>query len=282
VHLLRILNLNRLASQSGQPLISFGRIKDVKIPLPPLPQQKHIAAVLDEADKLRQLNKQLIAKYEQLSQSLFLEMFGDIDSKIHTFNEIADNKMKGTFSNGPFGSDLLTSELTDKGIPVIYIRDLKNGQFNWKSNVFVTKEKAAYLKNCQVIRGDVLISKVGDPPGVAAICPSEIELAIITQDVIRLRVNNDIANSEYIKFWFNSTVGQHALKAIIVEGTRKRFGLGDLKKLKISIPPIELQNLFAERIQAIEAQKAQAQQALAKSEQLFGSLLQRAFKGELV
>ena len=62
----------------------------------------------------------------------------------------------------------------------------------------------------------------------------------------------------------------------------KDLQLGDMKKFKILLPPIELQNQFAERVQAIEAQKAQAQTSLAKAEDLFNSLLQRAFKGELV
>ena len=77
VYLLRNLHLNQYASQSGQPLISYGRIKNIEIPLPPLATQQKIAAILDAADEYRQKTKTLIKKYDQLAQSLFLEMFGD-------------------------------------------------------------------------------------------------------------------------------------------------------------------------------------------------------------
>jgi len=261
--------------------LNTDQIKSFQIPLPPLSIQKKIAAILDAADEYRQKTKTLIEKYDQLAQSLFLDMFGKNSGKSISFNDIADKSNKGTFSNGPFGSDLLTSELTNNGVPVIYIRDLKNGQFTWKSNVYVTYEKAEELKNCQVNFNDVLIAKVGDPPGITALYSGKDELAVITQDVIRLRVNTKIVSPKFIQFWFNSQIGQVSLKPIIVEGTRKRFGLGDLKKTKINVPPITIQNQFAERIQLIEAQKQQAQASLLKAEDLFNSLLQRAFKGEL-
>ncbi len=274
--------LIKMGVGGAQPNISAGKIKDIQIPLPPLPIQQKIAAILDAADAYRQHTKALIEKYDQLAQSLFLDMFGKNSGKEISFNDLADKRNKGTFSNGPFGSDLLTSELTTSGVPVIYIRDLRNGQYNWKSNVYVTHKKAAELINCQVRLNDVLIAKVGDPPGIAAIYSGEDELAVITQDVIRLRVNTKIVSPKFIQFWFNSQIGQVTLKSIIVEGTRKRFGLGDLKKTKINVPAIALQNLFAERIQLIEAQKQQAQLSLQKSEELFQSLLQKAFNGELV
>ena len=257
------------------------QVAKFKIPLPPLEEQKQIAAILDAADELRQKDKALIAKYDELTQSLFLDMFGDESGDEYLLNDIADRSQKGTFSNGPFGSDLLTSELTSEGIPVVYIRDIRNGTFEWKSNVFVTQQKAAYLKNCQVMPGDVLIAKVGDPPGVAATYPRNKEMAVITQDVIRLRVNPQIATSTFIHYWLNSHIGQRKLDPIIVEGTRKRFGLGDMKKLTIAIPQINLQNQFVDRVQSIESQKVITQESLLKTEDLFNNLLQKAFKGEL-
>ncbi len=257
------------------------QVERIKIPLPPLPQQKKIAEILDAADCLRQKDKQLIEYYNTLSQSLFLDMFGDPVGTEFSFKDLADKSTKGTFSNGPFGSDLLTSELTNKGVPVIYIRDIRDRVYTRKKNICVTKEKADYLANCQIESKDVLISKVGTPPGIAAIYPEEEPMGIITQDVIRIRVNRDITTPEFIQYWFNSPLGSRALASIIVEGTRMRFGLGDLKKICIVIPDLKLQNRFTKQIKSIEAQKQLAQTSLQKSEELFNSLLQRAFKGEL-
>jgi hypothetical protein len=210
-------------------------------------------------------------------------MFGQsqvIDGREFSLNEL---KIGGneTFSNGPFGSDLLTSELTDEGVPVIYIRDIRNGTFKWKSDVFVTEEKAKQLINCQVKSGDVLIAKVGDPPGISAIYPKGMGMGIITQDVIRVRLNQKLILPSYFSFYLNSDLGKALIKKISIEGTRNRFALGDFKKSKISVPSIALQNQFAAIVEKTEALKNEYTQSLKELEQLFGSLSQRAFKGEL-
>lgn len=256
-------------------------LEDIKIPLPPLATQKKIAAILDAANAHRQKTKQLLAKYDELAQSIFLEMFGEIEGEDFSMLELSDTSEKGTFSNGPFGSDLLTSELTNQGIPVIYIRDIRNGEFQWKSQVFITNEKAQYLKNCQVKQGDVLIAKVGDPPGATAIYPNDA-LAVITQDVIRLRPNLEKVTPEFLQFWFNSKLGLRVLQPIIVQGTRQRFGLGDLKKIRLKVPSISKQRYFSKIIEGLNSQLLIGRNQYLESENLFNSLLQKAFKGELV
>ena len=75
---------------------------------------------------------------------------------------------RGAFVNGPFGSDLLTTELQADGVPVIYIRDIREGEYRRVSKAFVSEKKARDLAVCAVRGGDVLIAKVGDPPGLAA------------------------------------------------------------------------------------------------------------------
>ena len=111
---------------------------------------------------------------------------------------------RGSFVNGPFGSDLLSLELQDVGVPVIYIRDLKHTGYMRKSAVCVTEEKARQLEICKVVSGDVLIAKVGDPPGEACIYPENEPAAIITQDVIRIRVNRGVINPYYLVMLLNS------------------------------------------------------------------------------
>lgn len=260
--------------------LSKSTISSFKIPLPPLSIQRKITEVLDTADRIRQRNKDILSQYDQLAQSVFLEMFGEDLGESYYLKDIA-HEHKGTFSNGPFGSDLLTSELQESGVPVIYIRDIAKGQYIRKSQVFVSEEKSQQLSNCQVISGDILIAKVGTPPGTAAVYPNKEPTAIITQDVVRLRLNSKIATPEFIQYWFNSALGSRAIRPIMVEGTRMRFGLGDLKKVRIVIPPLDLQNQFAAIVKNIEEQKTKAQTELDKSEELFQSLMQRAFKGEL-
>jgi type I restriction enzyme S subunit len=183
--------------------------------------------------------------------------------------------------NGPFGSDLLTSELQDVGVPVVYIRDIRDGEYRRVSTVHVSERKAHDLAVCQVIPGDVLVAKVGDPPGISAVYPSDDPLAIVTQDVIRIRVNPSIAVPEFLSCYLNSSVGQWLIKQITLEATRARFSLGDFKRMRIALPPLPLQREFAAQVSAVERLKAVQRASLAKLDALFASLQHRAFRGEL-
>ncbi|MEL6593708.1 MAG: restriction endonuclease subunit S, partial [Bacteroidota bacterium] len=107
--------------------------------------------------------------------------------------------------------------------------------------------------------------------------------AINTKHLAAITLNKDIANPEFIAFALRSD--PYIMRQIKKQGkgaVMTGLNLTIIKGLKLLLPPISLQNQFASRIQAIEAQKAQAQASLAQAEDLFNSLLQRAFKGELV
>ncbi|ENC6721657.1 restriction endonuclease subunit S [Vibrio harveyi] len=145
---------------------------------------------------------------------------------------------RGCFVNGPFGSDLLAHELRDEGVPVVYIRDIKPTGYRRKSTVHVTPQKAQQLEVCKVQAGDVIVSKVGDPPGDSCVYPSSEPEAIITQDVIRIRVDENKFSADFIAYLLNSDFGRMVLNDISVEGTRKRVSLGDFKATKFVFPPL--------------------------------------------
>jgi type I restriction enzyme S subunit len=261
--------------------ISSRQIREIEFPFPPLEDQIRIATVLTKAEALVTQRKESIRLLDEFLKSTFLEMFGN--RKTGQEYSINDLKSGGseTFSNGPFGSDLLTSELVEAGIPVVYIRDIRNGVYKWKSNVFVTEQKANSLQNCQVQAGDILIAKVGDPPGISAVYPENLGMAIITQDVVRIRLDRKIVLPKYFSFFINSNEGQHLIKKISIEGTRNRFPLGDFKRLKVQLPNMDEQLNFTHLVDKVETLKALYKQSLTEIENLFNSISQRAFKGEL-
>lgn len=261
--------------------LKFKGLENIKLPLPLLDDQIRIAYLLGKVEGLIAQRKQHLQQLDDLLKSVFLEMFGDTDGwPSRTLSSIAVDG-KGTFSNGPFGSDLLTSELTDTGVPVIYIRDIRDARYERVSTVCVTEEKAQELGACLVQPGDVLIAKVGDPPGTTAIYPKGEPIGVITQDVIRLRPNTDIVNAEFVTSFLNSHIGCQLIREITVEATRARFGLRELKMQEIPVPPMDLQNQFAAIVEKIESIKSRYQQSLTDLEDLYGALSQQAFKGEL-
>jgi type I restriction enzyme, S subunit len=158
-------------------------------------------------------------------------------TKLHDLAQPA----RHSFVNGPFGSDLLTDELITEGVPVIYIRDIGQGGYCRVSEWCVTDVKAKQLSFCRVIPGDILVAKVGDPPGLAAIYPLGEPEAIVTQDVIRLRVRDTI-DANFLVYVLNSDFGREQINSISVDSTRMRVGLGQYKQLRFVLPPIREQH----------------------------------------
>lgn len=259
-------------------------LSNIKIPLPPLETQQKIAHILDDADKLRQLDKKLIEKYDALGKSLFLEMFGDFIENPLGFEkgelgEILNEK--NSIKCGPFGSQLKIGEFIDEGIPVYGIDNVQANKFIDAKPKFISKSKYEDLKAFNVRKNDILITRTGTV-GRTCLAP-DIDMAVIGPNLLKVRVQNSCFKPEFLAFAFNysnSIVRQ--IQMFSPGATVGVYNTGNLKKLKVLIPPIELQNQFANRIEVIEKQKQQAQQSLEKSEELFNSLLQKAFKGELV
>ena len=98
----------------------------------------------------------------------------------------------------------------------------------------------------------MLIAKVGDPPGTAAVYPISEPAGIVSQDVIRIKPNREIIHPEFLTKFLNSDVGYNILKPIFVEGTRERFGLTPIKQLDVPIPPLRLQEEFAGMVARVE------------------------------
>jgi type I restriction enzyme S subunit len=264
--------------------ISLGIVKDLEIPLPPLSAQQKIATILDKADELRQYNKQLIEKYDELTQSLFLNMFGDPVNNEKGFIETELINLvedKNDIKCGPFGTQLSKSEYVESGVPIWGIPQV-NSLFIKKPTEYITNQKAIVLKQYSVLPNDIVMSRKGNV-GKCAIYPNDWEIGILHSDALRIRCDINKISPVFLTWQFRisrslATQVDDVSSGAIMQG----INVGKLKNIRPIVPPIALQNQFAERVQLIEIQKQQAQEALTKSEQLFQGLLQQAFKGEMI
>lgn len=261
------------------PHLSRTVLENIKIPLPPLEQQKKIAAILDEADACRQKTKALIAKYDELTQSLFLEMFGDPVKNEKGWEKFELNNLCSKISVGFVGTcePFYCSE--EKGIPMLRTGNLGEGYLRFNNLKYVTYDFHKKQKKSQIYSGDILIARHGDN-GKAVLYKGEFEQANCLNIVV-LRPMEKL-NSIYAQFLLNNESTRKKISNLTGGATQKVVNTKEIQKLIIPVPPITLQNQFAELVQAIEQQKAQAQASLEKAEELFNSLLQRAFKGELL
>lgn len=264
---------NQIKSQQKggtQKFVTLKILRNLEIPLPPLPTQKKIAAILDEADTLRQLNKQLIDTYNALTQSIFLDMFVnenkfEMVELVNLVNKITD----GTHH---------TPKYTEQGIPFLRVTDITGSN---DSKKFISREEHdALIKRCHPERNDILYTKNGTI-GVAKIIDWDYEFSIFVS-LCLMKPKHNIINNIYLETFLNTPFALNQALKHSKTGTITNLHLVEIKKMKVPFPPIHLQNQFAERVKLIEAQKAQAHEALQKSEALFNSLLQKAFKGELV
>lgn len=257
------------------------KLKVLQIPLPPLETQKKIAAILDKADALRQNDKQILKKYDQLTQSIFLDMFGDPVINPKGWEVLNIRKSSLIMRDGPFGSNLKTEHYRPFGVRVIRLKNIGINKFIDLDEAFVSEEHYETISKHTCLPGDVLVATLGDPNVRACKFPKEIDKAINKADCVQIRPNPEVIIDEYLVHLLNLPATLHWVANLLHGQTRTRVSMGQLSTLNIPIPPINLQNQFGTIVEQIEKQKQLTQQSLQKSEELFQSLLQRAFRGEL-
>ena len=261
--------------------------KDVarlKIPLPPLEEQKRIAAILDAADDLRAKRRESLAQLDALLQSTFLDMFGDPAKNGWEMVTVTDvgKEEKGAIRTGPFGSQLLHSEFVDEGIRVLGIDNAVSNTFKDGEPRFITPQKYKKLRRYTVKPGDVLITIMGTC-GRCAVVPDDIGDAINTKHLCCISLNLSKCLPEFMHTYFL----QHPIARRYLERSAKGaimsgLNMGIIKSMPIPLPPIELQHRFAAIVKSVEGQKVKQRAHLEELHTLFASLQSRAFAGELI
>lgn len=154
---------------------------------------------------------------------------------------------------GPFGSDLVASDYRDSGVPVIFVRDVKPDQLVWKSSVFVSASKAQALAAHEVRVGDVVATKMGLPPCVAAVYPESMPSGIVTADIVRLRPCTDRICPDWMSIFINSSAVAKQVEQITAGVTRPKVTLRDVRDLLIGLPSIKEQERVLDRLTAMQS-----------------------------
>ena len=172
-------------------------------------------------------------------------------------------------------------ENIENGVPYIRTGDIKNGKIVIKNLLKTSFEIAKSYERSKCVQGDIVMS-IRATVGTIAIIPAELEGVNLTQGTARISPNTEIIDRDYLFYCINSNGVQLKIDKQTKGATFREITLSRLRDIEIPLPPLDLQHQFAERVAVIEVQKAIAQKQLEKSEELFNSLLQKAFKGELV
>ncbi len=250
----------------------------IEIPLPPLEEQRRITAILDKADAVRRKRKEAIALTEELLRSAFLEMFGDPITnpkgwEVRPLIQLIDPKRPITYGILKPGPDI------PSGIPYVRVVEMKNGTVDSSIVRRTTPEIAKQYSRSTLISRDLLLSIRGHV-GRLAITPSDLNGANITQDTARLAVGN-LLTTEFLFALLDSHQMQNWMKQRIKGAGVQGINLGDVKEIPTPIPSMFLQEKFSAIFRKIRVQQERDRDREYNMDNLFNSLLQRAFRGEL-
>ena len=251
------LEINR--KDTGRVLIPHPSQKD---------EQKKIGAILKTIDQTIEKTEALIEKYRQIKAGLMHDLFTrgiGTDGKLRPPREQAPElyqatpigwipkewrikkisdlaaQFKGSTVIDPFGSDLVMSDYRSEGTPVVFVRDVKEDNFSWVSDVFISGQKTRKLFAHRVNGGDLLATKMSLPPCVSCVYPDDMPMGVITADMIRMTVDNSKVDS----YWLSSAINHDRIKrqvaAITAGVTRPKVTLADFRSLKVATPSLEEQ-----------------------------------------
>ena len=241
--------------------------------------------LLDETDELRKLRAQADQRTAALIPSLFHEMFGPDAPGSATWQTATVAELaaahEGSIRTGPFGSDLRHSEFVEEGVPVLGIDNVVENEFRWTKSRCIPESKFAEMKRFVVFPGDVLVTIMGTV-GRCSIAPEGLPVCISTKHLCTVTLDRTKAHPRFIwgAFLHDASVKQQTRsvgKGAIMEGWNSTI----IKRLRLRVPPLSLQKKFAARISEIHAVQAEQSASRRRLDNLFQSMLQRAFNGEL-
>lgn len=264
----------RMTGSGGQRRVPASFLSDLRVPLPPLEEQRRIAAILDQTETLRTQRRQALAHLNTLTQSLFLDMFGDPVANPQRFDVVSLGDICDV-RDGTHDSPKYVGE----GYPLVTSKNLSSGQVDLSNvNLISAADYGAINRRSKVDRGDLLMPMIGTI-GNPVLIDHEPRYAV--KNVAIVKFPEGSPSNIFIRAILSGRYFDFVVAQKNRGGTQKFVSLGDLRSFPIPLPPTALQQTFTTRIQAIEALKATHRTALAQLDALFASLQQRAFAGAL-
>lgn len=244
-------------------------LSQIEIPLPPLSVQKEIVEKLDKATAIREKSKALLAHYDALAESLFIELFGDPISNEKGW-EISTFGAEFKISSGGTPKTNIGEYWEGGNIPWIGSNMCKDEIIYQNDGKFIT-QKGLENSSTKIFKvNSVLVALVGATIGKTALLKFD---TAINQNIAGIVVSNKF-NSYFVFYCLRNLYGKFLE---LGEGSFKMANLSFVRNLEIPLPPLSLQIKFAEMVENIEEQKARAKAEIEQSEAVFQALLQESF-----
>lgn len=246
-------------------------MRKMKIPSRSMNEQLHIVDELNRILKIKEQRQQELTLLDDLIKARFVELFGDMIINPNGWEKIllgdACDVRDGTHDSPKYFSE---------GYPLVTSKNVTGGKIDFADcNLICEEDYNKINQRSKVDMGDILMPMIGTV-GNPVIVDIEAEFAIKNVALIKFKEDSKVTNS-FVKALLESDYFDRAVISKVRGGTQKFISLGDIRKLKICLPPIAVQNLFADFVRQVDKSKVVVQKALDETQLLFDSLMQKYF-----
>ena len=267
------------------PRVSMKVFWEHQIPLPPLHEQKRIAAILDKADAIRRKRQHAVNLADDFLRSVFLDMFGDPVTnpkgwEVQTIVGLA-SKEKYSIKRGPFGGALKKEIFVEKGYLVYEQYHALNNDFSF-ARYYIDEKKYQELKAFEVHEGDILISCSGVNLGRLAIVPKGSAEGIINQALLKVKLDESkMLNEMFLSIFTHPNFKREFFGDNRGSGVPNFPPMSTFKEFGFIVPPIKEQLKFIAIVDSVKQLKQRINSSYELTKDKFNSLSQKAFAGEL-
>jgi len=279
---LAAMGLNAMNKSAAVPGLNREDAYRLELRLPPLPEQRHVATILDQADALRAKRREALAQLDSLTQSIFIGMFGDpLTNPLGWPETLKLGAVADIVSGVTKGRKI--GDVSTRIVPYLAVANVQDKALSL-SGVKEIEASEAEIRRYRLLRNDLLLTEGGDPDrrGRGTLWNDELPECIHQNHIFRVR----LTSRDVLPLFLNWLVGSARGKKYFLRSAKQTTGIASinmtqLREFPLLLPPLALQQTFATRIQAVESLKATHRAALAELDALFASLQHRAFAGQL-
>ena len=276
------IDLKPYVTGTAQPKLTYASLARIPILLPPLAEQQRIAAILDQAEALRAKRRRALAQLDTLTQSLFLDLFGDPVENLKQWDSTLTLGQVADIVSGVTKGRKVNGQKT-REVPYLAVVNVQDRALNLAlvKTIEATEDEIARYS---LKADDLLLTEGGDPDklGRGTLWQGELSECIHQNHVFRVRLTSDLVHPLFL----NWLVGSQRGKSYFLRSAKQTTGIASinmtqLRGFPLLLPPLPLQCEFAAQVPAVERLKVSQRASLAKLDALFASLQHRAFRGEL-
>lgn len=271
-----VSDMVRMATGASYPAVSDRIVLNSKLPLPPLPEQRRIAEILDKADALRAKRRAALAQLDALTQSIFLDMFGDPVTNPKRWAREVIGEIAEQVTDG----EHLTPRRTREGIKLLSARNIRDGYLDFVNVDYIDADEYERIsRRCDPVAGDVLISCSGTIGRVASV--ETTEKFSLVRSAALVRPNRDRIAHKFLEHYLRTPAMKARMLLRANASSQANLFQGQIREFPVYLPPLRLQIEFADRAASIGRLRNHERGSLSEIDALFASLQHRAFRGDL-